>query len=114
MATLRMDKKRTVDTRKDCAMTDEQLTEFAKNYRCSHPGCVDWFDMTVERFVNVARAIEQASRRAALEESWEAVHAERLTDPTDSADDIAYNVAVQDCENAIRALAASDSDGGKS
>jgi hypothetical protein len=43
-------------------------------------------------------------RRAAIEECWEAVHAERLEDPSKNADDIAYDIAVTDCENAIRAL----------
>lgn len=50
-------------------LTDDQLLEFAKNYRCSHPGCATWLDMTEDHFVNVARSIEQASRRAALEEA---------------------------------------------
>lgn len=48
------------------------------------------------------------SRRAALEECWEAVHTERLVDPTDSADDIAYQLAVEHCEHAIRALSKDD------
>jgi hypothetical protein len=43
-------------------------------------------------------------RRAAIEECWEAVHAERLEDPSKNADDIAYDIAVTDCENAVRAL----------
>lgn len=46
----------------------------------------------------------QASRRAALEESALAVRAEQLGDPTDSPDDIAYELAVRDCEAAARAL----------
>jgi hypothetical protein len=67
------------------------------------------------RFVNsmcdVARKAWQASRRAALEECWEAVHAERLEDPTDLPDDIAYELAVRDCEAAIRGLANGDKNG---
>lgn len=53
-----------------------------------------------------ARILNFASwvRAMALEECWEVVHAEQLTDPTDSPDDIAYNIAVRDCENSIRAL----------
>lgn len=46
----------------------------------------------------------QASRRAALEECWEAVHSERLEDPTETHGDMAYERAVADCENAICAL----------
>jgi hypothetical protein len=82
-------------------VTDEQLIDVIASV-------CDFDRAGVERWrteaLIIGRAVEQASRRAALEESWEAVHAERLTDPTDSTDDIAYNVAVQDCENAIRAL----------
>jgi hypothetical protein len=47
----------------------------------------------------------QASRRAALEECWGAVHGERLEEPTETHGDIAYERAIEDCENAIRALA---------
>lgn len=50
----------------------------------------------------------QASRRVVLEECWAAVHGERLEDPTDLPDDIAYELAVRDCEVAIRALATGD------
>jgi hypothetical protein len=50
-------------------MTDDQLLEFAKKWRCTHPGCAPWLDLTEDHFVKVARAIEQASRRAALEEA---------------------------------------------
>jgi hypothetical protein len=62
--------------------------------------------------LNAHWAVWQASRRAALEECWEAVHGERLEDPTETHGDMAYERAVTDCENAIRAIAAS-SDGGK-
>jgi uncharacterized coiled-coil protein SlyX len=55
-------------------------------------------------FLRAAPASKDAIRREALEECWEAVHAEHLQDPTDSVDDIAYERAVTDCENAIRAL----------
>lgn len=55
-----------------------------------------------------ARGAWQASRRAAMEECWEAVHTERLVDPTETPDDIAYERAVADCEHAIRALATDD------
>jgi hypothetical protein len=47
----------------------------------------------------------QASRRAALEECWGAVHGERLEDPTETHGDMVYERAIEDCENAIRALA---------
>jgi hypothetical protein len=50
-------------------MTDDQLLEFAKKWRCTHPGCAPWLDLTEDHFVKVARAIEQASRRAALEQA---------------------------------------------
>jgi len=46
----------------------------------------------------------QESRRTALEECWEAVHGERLEDPTETHGDMAYERAIGDCENAIRLL----------
>jgi hypothetical protein len=42
--------------------------------------------------------------RAALEVAWEAVHAERLIDPTEEHGDLVYQRAVEDCENAVFAL----------
>ncbi|WP_454826084.1 hypothetical protein [Paraburkholderia xenovorans] len=65
-------------------MTDAQLMEFAEKWRCTHPGCVDWFDMTEVRFVNVARSIEQASRRAALEEIAAYLHGRQMYATTDA------------------------------
>ncbi|WP_430229261.1 hypothetical protein [Paraburkholderia tropica] len=47
----------------------------------------------------------QASRAAALEEALRAVEAERLEDPSKNPDDIAYDMAVDDCATAIRKLA---------
>ena len=44
----------------------------------------------------------QASRAAALEEAVKAAETEHLEDPTFSADDIAYDCAVEDCVAAIR------------
>jgi hypothetical protein len=41
---------------------------------------------------------------AALERAWEAVHAERLIDPTEEHGDLVYQRAVEDCENAVFAL----------
>lgn len=54
--------------------------------------------------------IWQASRRAALEEAALAVRAEQLCDPTDSPDDIAYELAVRDCEAAVRTLSAGETE----
>ncbi|MFP3708679.1 hypothetical protein SB783_32175 [Paraburkholderia sp. SIMBA_009] len=47
----------------------------------------------------------EAARAEALEEALEAVRAERLEDPSKNPDDIAYDMAVDDCADAIRALA---------
>ena len=58
------------------------------------------------------QAAEQASRRAALEEAWEAVHGERLEAPTETHGDMAYEHAVEDCEHAIRLLIAKETDNG--
>jgi len=44
----------------------------------------------------------KASRAAALEEAVKAAETEHLEDPTFSADDIAYDCAVEDCVAAIR------------
>jgi hypothetical protein len=46
----------------------------------------------------------QASKYAALDQAWEAVHAERLIDPTEEHGDLVYQRAVEDCENAVFAL----------
>ncbi|NPT59037.1 hypothetical protein [Paraburkholderia elongata] len=94
-------------------MTDEQIEAHIKStawYRVLSEAAKDDDEgASVFRMARMAASEAwQASRRAALEESREAVHAERLVDPTDSADDIAYNVAVQDCENAIRGLVNGD------
>jgi hypothetical protein len=51
---------------------------------------------------------KDAIRREALEEAAAAVRAEQLADPTDSPDDIAYDLAVRDCAAAIRALSQQD------
>lgn len=53
----------------------------------------------------------RASRAVALEEALEAVRAERLEDPSKNQDDVAYDMGVEDCANAIRALAKDE--GGK-
>jgi hypothetical protein len=58
--------------------------------------CVHWIQDQWESW--------QASRRAALEEVLAAIGHEHLCNPTDSVDDIAYEQAIIDCENAIRAL----------
>lgn len=42
--------------------------------------------------------------RAVLDHAWEAVHAERLADPTEEHGDLVYQRAVEDCENAVFAL----------
>jgi hypothetical protein len=88
-------------------LSDDQLLEFAKNYRCSHPGCAPWLDMTEDQFVNVARAIWQASRRAALEEAASIVDAE-----AENARQERYYPGVvgafEECAAAIPALAAGD------
>jgi hypothetical protein len=42
--------------------------------------------------------------KAAMEHAWEAVHAERLIDPTEEHGDLVYQRAVEDCENAVFAL----------
>ena len=52
----------------------------------------------------VAESAWKASRSAALEEAAKAIGSEMLDDPTDSADDIAYDNAVADCVCAVRAL----------
>jgi hypothetical protein len=62
----------------------------------------------IDKVIAFARAIEQASRRTALEEAWEAVHGERLEDPSKNHGDVAYDIAVADCEHAIRALTNED------
>lgn len=46
-----------------------------------------------------------ASRRAALEEAMQACAAEHLEEPQAGTEDIAYDNAVRDCIDAIRALA---------
>jgi hypothetical protein len=58
--------------------------------------------------IGFARAIEKESRRAALEEAWEAVHGERLEEPTETHGDMAYERAIADCADAIRALSQQD------
>lgn len=54
------------------------------------------------------RAAVKEARKAALEEALIACNGEALEDPTGSADDIAYDLAVEDCRNAIRAIAAKE------
>lgn len=80
-------------------MTDQDIDLIANDGYRNVAGGI--YATSVHEF---ARAIEQASRRAALEEAWEAVHGERLEEPTETHGDMAYERAVEDCENAVRLL----------
>lgn len=79
-------------------MTDDQIREIWLAVTGVDEPAVAW------DVIGFARAIEQASRRAALEECWEAVHGERLEDQTETHGDMAYERAIADCEHAILRL----------
>lgn len=55
-------------------------------------------------FNEIAWQAWQFAESAAIERAWEAVHAERLIDPTEEHGDLVYQRAVEDCENAVFAL----------
>ena len=91
-------------------LTDDQLLEFAKNWRCSHPGCAPWVDMTEDRFVNVARAIERASRRAALEDAATVVSDHNRKGREWVANSL-WDTLANECADRIRALATETNNG---
>lgn len=65
--------------------------------------------LVLSRSAGAIRAMlaeRQAAEAAAIERCAKAVRNEALVDPTDSADDIAYNHAIDDAEGAIRSLLA--------
>jgi hypothetical protein len=45
-----------------------------------------------------------SARDGAIDECIKAIESERLVDPTDSADDIAYGNAINDCVRAVERL----------
>ncbi|OBR54139.1 hypothetical protein [Paraburkholderia tropica] len=65
----------------------------------------DGAELLKRGFPHFAFAAWQAGRAVALEEALTAVIEERLEDPSKNADDIAYDMAVDDCANAVRVLA---------
>lgn len=87
---------------------------------CAEHGCppgvnrFTWLDYMLGKLAKLEaerdalRAAVKEARKAALEEALIACNGEALEDPTGSADDIAYDLAVEDCRNAIRAIAAKE------
>jgi hypothetical protein len=92
-------------------LTDEQFLEFAAKYRCTHPGCVPWIDVTEDSFVPVAQAIYLAARQEALEEAAQ-VAVSKLKDLTTEMEGYSYfgsnpgvkEVDYDDVADAIRGI----------
>jgi len=95
-------------------MTDDRIAEISFQVTAAmHAEAPGFRIIPHDEFdLRFARAIEQASRRAALEEA--AKVCDEKSKDYDADFEPARAAAAWHCVNAIRALAASDRDGGKS